>query len=80
MNIRRSIGDETFDMGPGANIWMAAEFGSRVGVGVMVSGLGNVGSGDGEEAISVNVAEGSGVDDGIIDGLMSGGEGMTNTV
>lgn len=64
MNIRRSIGEDTFDIGPGAKIWMAAEFGSRVGVGVIVRGSGIEGISDGVDAGSEAVAAISGVGDG----------------
>jgi hypothetical protein len=75
--IRRSIGEETFDIGPGMNIWMAAELGSTVAVGVLGKALGKVGSSKGVDLVSVGIETGSGVDDGRRVTLGVGDEGST---
>jgi hypothetical protein len=59
--IRRSIGEDTFDMGPGAKIWMAAANGSTVGTEDTTSVSVGVTSGRGAEGVSVGDGIGSGM-------------------
>jgi hypothetical protein len=59
--MRRSIGEDAFDMGPGAKIWMAAAKGSTVGTEDATSVSVGVTSGEGAEGVSVDDGIGSGV-------------------
>ena len=62
MYIRKSMGDTTLDIGPGANIWMAAAFVSTAGTGVSSAASDAVGSTAAMEGVSDGVETGTDVD------------------
>lgn len=62
--MRRSMGDDTFDMGPGAKICIAAANGSTVGTATASGDSVAVDSGVAGSTVSVTEGIGSGVDEG----------------